>query len=207
MQRARLVDYGFFVADTWRVKPTFTLNLGLRYDLQLPFYPRNNSYSKATVADVWGRSGVGNIFSPGGMTGQPPQFAQYDEGEARYDTDLNNWAPNVGFAWTLGGNGGFLKTLLGSESGDSVLRAGYSMGYNRPGTSDFTGAIAANPGVSLSANRSAALGNLGTPGSIFLRNPADVGPPANMPLTRVYPMNSSPATSPSSSPGSRFPTR
>ncbi len=70
MQRARLVDYGFFVADTWRVKPTFTLNLGLRYDLQLPFYPRNNSYSKATVADVWGRSGVGNIFSPGGMTGQ-----------------------------------------------------------------------------------------------------------------------------------------
>ena len=54
MQRARLVDYGFFVADTWRVKPTFTVNLGLRYDLQMPFYPRNNSYSKATVADVWG---------------------------------------------------------------------------------------------------------------------------------------------------------
>ncbi len=189
MQRARLVDYGFFVADTWRVKPTFTLNLGLRYDLQLPFYPRNNSYSKATVADVWGRSGVGNLFSPGGMTGQSPSFTQYDEGEGAYDTDLNNWAPNVGFAWTLGGSGGFLKTLLGSESGDSVLRAGYSMGYNRPGTSDFTGAIAANPGVSLSANRSAALGNLGTPGSIFLRNRADVGPPANMPVSRVYPMS------------------
>ena len=54
MQRARLRDFGFFVADTWRWKPNFTVNLGLRYDLQLPFYPRNNSYSKATVADVWG---------------------------------------------------------------------------------------------------------------------------------------------------------
>ena len=187
-QRARLIDYGFFVADTWRVKPTFTLNLGLRYDLQLPFYPRNNSYSKATVADVWGRSGVGNLFMPGTLTGQSPLFTEYAEGEGAYDTDMNNWAPNFGAAWTLGGHGGFLKALLGSESGDSVLRGGFSMGYNRPGTSDFTGAIAANPGVSLSANRSAALGNLGAPGTIFLRNTADVGPPANMPSTRVYPM-------------------
>ncbi len=189
LQRARLVDYGFFVADTWRWKPNFTLNLGLRYDLQLPFYPRNNSYSKATVADVWGRSGIGNLFSPGGLTGQPPTFSQYDEGEGGYDTDLNNWAPNFGVAWTLGGNPGFLGTLLGKDSGDSVLRAGYSMGYNRPGTSDFTGAIANNPGVSLTANRNHALANLGTPGSIFLRNSADLGPPANMPTTRVYPMS------------------
>ena len=188
MQRARLVDYGFFVADTWRWKPTFTLNLGLRYDLQLPFYPRNNSYSKATVADVWGRSGVGNLFQPGVLTGQSPLFTQYDEGEGGYDTDLNNWAPNLGFAWTLGGNGGLMKPLLGSENGDSVLRAGFSMGYNRPGTSDFTGAIDDNPGIALTANRNHALNNLGTPGTIFLRNPADIGPPANMPASRVYPM-------------------
>ncbi len=188
MQRARLVDYGFFVADTWRVKPTFTLNLGLRYDLQLPFYPRNNSYSKATVADVWGRSGVGNLFSPGGLTGQSPTFTQYDEGEGAYNTDKNNWAPSFGVAWTLGGRGGFLKSILGNEVGDSVLRAGYSMGYNRPGTSDFTGAIDDNPGISLTANRSAALSNLGAPGSVLLRNRADVGPPPNMPTTRIYPM-------------------
>jgi len=189
MQRARLVDYGFFVADTWRIKPTLTLNLGLRYDLQLPFYPSNDSYSKATVADVWGRSGVGNLFSPGGMTGQAPLFVQYDKGEGAYDTDLNNWAPNFGVAWTVGGNGGFLNTLLGGENGDSVLRAGYSMGYNRPGTSDFTGAIDDNPGISLSANRNHALGNLGAPGTIFLRNPADLGPPADLPTTRNYPLS------------------
>ena len=55
LQRARLRDWGFFVADTWRWKPNLTLNLGLRYELQMPFYPQNNSYSKATLADVWGR--------------------------------------------------------------------------------------------------------------------------------------------------------
>ncbi len=82
-QRARLVDYGFFVADTWRVKPTFTLNLGLRYDLQLPFYPRNNSYSKATVADVWGRSGVGNLFMPGTLTGQISALHRIRRGRRR----------------------------------------------------------------------------------------------------------------------------
>jgi Carboxypeptidase regulatory-like domain/TonB-dependent Receptor Plug Domain len=188
IQRARLVDYGFFIADTWRMKPNFTLNLGLRYDLQLPFYPRNDSYSKATIEDVWGRSGVGNLFLPGTLTGQSPSFVQYSKGEGAYDTDLNNWAPNVGFAWTVGGNSNFLGTILGRETGDSVLRAGYSMGYNRPGTSDFTGAIDDNPGIAFSANRNHALNNLGAPGTIFLRNRGDLGPPANLPTERIYPL-------------------
>jgi hypothetical protein len=189
MQRARLVDYGFFIADTWRMKPNFTVNLGLRYDLQLPFYARNDSYSKATIADVFGRSGVGNLFKPNVLTGRAPSFTQYDEGEGAYDTDGNNWAPSAGMVWTVGGGRSILGALLGRERGNSVLRAGYSMGYNRPGTSDFTGAISANPGVSLSANRNHALNNLGTPGTIFLRNRGHLGPPANLPSERVYPLS------------------
>ena len=46
-----------------------------------------------------------------------------------------------------------LGSLLGREEGDSVLRAGYTLGYNRPGMSDFTGAIDDNPGISQTANR------------------------------------------------------
>ena len=42
MQRARLRDYGIFVADTWRWKPNFTLNLGLRYQVQTPFTDRKS---------------------------------------------------------------------------------------------------------------------------------------------------------------------
>ncbi|HVL66237.1 MAG TPA: TonB-dependent receptor [Vicinamibacterales bacterium] len=192
VQRARLRDYGFFVADTWRWRPNFTLNLGLRYELQSPFYPMNNSYSKATLEDVCGLSGVSqqggcNIFQPGNMPGRTPQFVQFNKGEGAYKWDRNNFAPSIGFAWTVGGQNGLLRAILGGEEGDSVLRAGYTLAYNRPGTSDFTGTIDDNPGISLSANRNHTLGNLGSPGSVFLRNRADLGPPP-FPTTRQYPM-------------------
>ena len=193
MQRARLEDYGFFVADTWRWKPNFTLNLGLRYELQRPFYPLNNSYSKANIEDVCGRSGVAtsgscNLFQAGNQPGKLPQFFQYNEGEGAYNTDTNNFAPNVGFAWTMGGREGWIGSLAGKNEGDSVIRAGYTLGYNRPGMSDFTGTIDDNPGIQQTANRNHDLGNLGTPGTIFLRNRADLGPPPNLPVTRNYPM-------------------
>jgi hypothetical protein len=187
-ERARLLDFGFFVADTWRVRPDFTLNLGLRYELQSPFYPLNNSYSKATVDDLWGVSGVGNLFMPNTLTGRAPVFQQYNKGEGAYDWDRNNFAPSLGFAWTVGGNGALLNQLLGSQSGDSVLRAGYSLAYNRPGMNDFVGTIDDNPGIQITANRNHTLNNLGAPGSILLRNRGDLGPPPNMPTSRVYPM-------------------
>jgi hypothetical protein len=193
VQRVRLRDYGFFVADTWRWKPNFTLNLGLRYQVQTPFTSLNNSYSKATFEDVCGVSGVSpnggcNIFSPGEKTTHTGHFVQFNKGEGAYNTDWNNFAPNLGFAWTIGGQGGLLGGLFGREQGDSVLRAGYSLGYNRPGTADFTDAMGANPGISLSANRNHSLDNLGPAGSILLRNSADLGPPDDMPEVRVYPM-------------------
>jgi hypothetical protein len=193
VQRARLRDYGFFVADTWRWKPNLTLNMGLRYELQVPFTSLNNSYSKASIADVCGVSGIApngacNIFSPGEKTDYTGQFAQFNEGESAYNTDKNNFAPSIGIAWTLAGREGLLGSILGRNEADSVLRAGYTLGYNRPGTSDFTGNIDDNPGTAQTANRNHSLNNLGTPGSILFRNRGDLGPPADLPTSRVYPM-------------------
>jgi hypothetical protein len=187
LQRARLSEYGFFFADSWRWKPNVTINAGLRYVLQLPFYPLNNSYSTATIDDVWGRSGVGNLFRPGGLTGKSPTYIQFNEGDGAYNTDRNNWAPSLGMAWTLGGKAGILGTVLGREEGTSVLRAGYALAYNRPGMADFTDAIDDNPGISIAANRSNTLNNLGPAGSILLRNRGDLGPPP-FASTRNYPM-------------------
>ena len=61
-------QFGLFVQDL-AARSTLTVNAGLRYELQRPFYALNNSYATASVEDVWGVSGVGNLFMPGVMTG------------------------------------------------------------------------------------------------------------------------------------------
>jgi hypothetical protein len=185
-QRGRLRDLGFFTQDSWRVRPTLTLNFGLRYELQLPFYALNDSYSTATVADVWGASGVGNLFAPGTLTGKKPEFIKLSEGTNAYRTDWNNFAPNLGFAWTPSAETGLFRRLLGAE-GDSVLRGGYSIAYSRHGMSDFTNVYGSNPGILIDASRSLSLGNLGALPVLF-RDRNRLGAPA-FPTTPRYPMS------------------
>ena len=92
MQRARMREAGFFIQDSWRWKPNFTINVGLRYELQFPFYPLNSSYSTATLADLCGVSGVGSATastrratcsSRATMPGKRPQFINFAKGDVR----------------------------------------------------------------------------------------------------------------------------
>ncbi|HEY0873418.1 MAG TPA: TonB-dependent receptor [Vicinamibacterales bacterium] len=193
-QRARMREAGLFVQDSWRLRPNFTVNAGLRYELQFPFTPLNSSYSTATIADLCGISGVGsdnrcNLFQPGLTPGKRPQFIQFGEGAPGYNTDYNNFAPSVGMAWTLGGGTGPLAGLLGANSGDTVLRAGYSRSFNRNGMNDFTGQYNSNPGIVISASRTNNLGNLddgqGLP--VLLRETNRLGA-ASFPTTPQYPI-------------------
>ena len=49
---------------------------------------------------LYGISGVGNLFKPGTLTGtQAAADVQYPAGTYAYNTDRNNFAPSVGFAW------------------------------------------------------------------------------------------------------------
>jgi len=189
-QRGRMREFGLFVQDSWRARSNLTVNAGLRYEVQRPFYALNDSYATATVADVWGVSGVGNLFMPGVMTGKKPTFVGYGKGEPAYDTDWNNFAPTLGLAWVPGPREGLIGRLLGSQDGDSVFRAGYSLAYNRPGMSDFSDVFGVNPGITLDATRNAALSNLNADGRgypVLLRDASRLGPPSNIPLTQQYP--------------------
>ena len=82
-QLARQREFGFWLRRTrGACGPNLPLNLGLRYDLQMPFVALNNSYSIGDFDDVFGVSGAGNLFKPGTMTGTPPTFRQLGEGRA-----------------------------------------------------------------------------------------------------------------------------
>src|SRR5207249_1376749 len=78
--QGRMREFDFYVSDAWRVRPNLTINAGLRYMLQLPFYPRNNSYTTVSEAALYGVSGLGNLFAPGTLGGAKPTYVQYPDG-------------------------------------------------------------------------------------------------------------------------------
>ena len=193
LQRGRLRETGVFVQDQWRLRQNFTLNAGIRYDVQLPFYALNSLYSKASIEQVCGISGAKddtscNLFQPGVTPGVRPTYSQYTKGSKAYNTDYNNVAPSLGMAWTPARRTGVLGGLMGPE-GDFVIRGGYNRSFSRPGLNDFTGRLNANPGIVIDASRNANNGLLGTV-PLLLRETSRLGPPVinNGSETPVYPL-------------------
>ena len=84
-ERAR--NYYWYLQDDWAITPTFSLNLGVRYEITSPFYDANNR--------------LANLVLDGGN----PLYGQYVlAGDSRLprslqSTDRNNFAPRLGFAW------------------------------------------------------------------------------------------------------------
>jgi hypothetical protein len=154
-----------FAQDSWRLTPTFTLNAGVRWDVQLPFTPIDDVMSTASLADICGVSGLGNgglysrcrFYQPGAAGGGRPQFEQFTRGTRGYETDWNNVAPKIGIAWRPNVKGGFLRALLGDPD-QATLRAGYSLDYERQGMGIFTGIYGPNPGSTLSLSRDVGTG-------------------------------------------------
>ncbi|MEK6335077.1 MAG: carboxypeptidase regulatory-like domain-containing protein [Acidobacteriota bacterium] len=176
IQRVRQRTLGFYAQDAWRFRPNLTINAGLRYELQLPFVVLNNNYTQPVggYAGVWGISGVNNLFKPGTLTGTTTAFERFPQNTHAYNTDWNNFGPSIGFAWSPNVKHGFLKRLMG-EGGQTVLRGGYSIAFVREGSDVMNSVIGGNPGGTLTATRSIALGNL-TAGTLF-RTPGALAPP------------------------------
>jgi hypothetical protein len=72
--------FSFFVQDDYRVAPTFTLNLGLRWEYFGPMSEKNNLLSNLAS------DGTLEMVGTHGLDGL-------------YQRDLNNFGPRLGFAW------------------------------------------------------------------------------------------------------------
>lgn len=137
-------DLGFYGTDSWRLRPTFTLNYGLRWQYEgVPVDDLNQYYTlQGGLAGLYGVSGVGHLFAPGVMTGSVPQYV-LDNGKPWYNNWYKGWAPSVGFAWQPSFGNSIAKSVLG-PSGGSVIRAGYAISYVQEGL--FNWPALSNPG-------------------------------------------------------------
>ena len=195
-REGKLDVFSLFAQDSWRVTPTLTLNAGVRWDVQMPFVPSNDTMTTASLADICGRSGIGqggiynacNFYAPGSSGGKVPEFSQFTSGTRGYNTDWNNIAPNVGFAWRPSVETGWLRTVLGDPE-QATVRGGYSEAFERQGIGGFTGIYGPNPGSTLSLTRNATTGIVG-PGEswpVLLRDTNRLYP-APFPETPTFPI-------------------
>ncbi len=109
--------WGFYINDDWRVSPKLTVNLGLRYDLDVPRTERFNRLSFfdfEAASPLAGRVPANPFFNPASLTGAI-QFVT-PENRRQFPTDKNNWGPRIGFAYSIGDK--------------SVIRAAYGITYS-----------------------------------------------------------------------------
>jgi hypothetical protein len=139
-------EYALYVQDAWRFNANLTLNLGLRFDKQLPFSNSDGLYSTVSLAGLYGISGVGNLFQPGNTPGQAPVYNVAAPGQGLY-SERGSFNPSFGFAYRIPKQQGFLAWLTGS--GDAVLRGGFAISTIREGMSTYSSIFAANLGRSL----------------------------------------------------------
>jgi len=106
----RTRSYNGYALDDFKVKPYFTLNLGVRYEFNGNLYDIRDEvagFRLGQQSTVFPTAPVGLIF-PG------------DTGVSRstYPNDYNNFAPRVGFAWDV------------LRNGKLSLRGGYGLYYD-----------------------------------------------------------------------------
>jgi hypothetical protein len=129
-------EYEFYAQDVIKVKPSFTLTLGLRYSLFSPPW-------ETTGTQVAPNIGLGDWFNQRGTdmisgigSNQDPvitlDLAGPEHGrEGYYNWDYKNFGPRVAFAWAPNASSGLFGSLFGS--GKTAIRGGFGMVYDRIG--------------------------------------------------------------------------
>lgn len=117
-------SWGWFAEDSWKVKPNLTLNYGLRWDFVGSSQDLTGFYHSASVAAIYGPSGIGNLFHPGSLNGDMnPAITSQPEPYKPWKVTPQ---PAFGFAWNPNVTGdGFWRSVLGGNG--SVIRGGFAL--------------------------------------------------------------------------------
>ncbi|MDX2182259.1 MAG: carboxypeptidase regulatory-like domain-containing protein [Bryobacteraceae bacterium] len=85
---------GFYFQDDWKITRSLTLNLGLRYEFDIPRWEAQNRYS------YWDLEAQSPVRVQGYDTRGVYKFNDNDI-RSPFDGDYNNFSPRVGFAWAV----------------------------------------------------------------------------------------------------------
>jgi hypothetical protein len=105
--------YSGYVQDNWKVARNFTVQAGIRYEL----FTRVNERDALSLTPVL----IENNPIKTLMSNATLDFGGTSVDRPYYKKDLNNFAPNLGMAWTP------------FKDGKTVLRAGYSLNFVNDG--------------------------------------------------------------------------
>jgi hypothetical protein len=135
-RRFGLDSYEFYLQDSWKVKPSLTLTLGLRYSLFSPPWETNGLQVIPNVNMTDWFEGRGNEGFAGSPSANDPPVSFNFGGKANnaapyYDWDYKNLGPRVAFAWSPHASSGLLGDLFGT--GKTAVRGGFGMVYDRFG--------------------------------------------------------------------------
>lgn len=117
-----------FVQDDWRQSARLTLNLGVRYELILPFIERSGRMANLDVPSDFSAAAPVQSGQTGPFTGRFPA--------GLLNPDVNNLAPRLGAAWRI--------------TPGTVLRAGYGISFNSGSYSTIARQLATQPPFSTS---------------------------------------------------------
>jgi hypothetical protein len=111
---------GAFAQDSWKVRSNLTLNLGVRWEVSMPWYDTQwkiQTFNPGEQSTQFPLSPAGLVFP--GDPGIPKTLAP---------TRYNNFGPRLGLAYSPGFSDGVLGKIFGGP-GKSSIRAAYGIYY------------------------------------------------------------------------------
>jgi hypothetical protein len=105
----RSYEPSFFAQDSWKLNPKLTVLYGVRYDIFTPFTEAHNHISNFNFNQALGlpAASIGNALEVAGVNGV--------DGHAGVKVDYSNFAPRVGFAYSV--------------DPTTVVRGGYGLSF------------------------------------------------------------------------------
>ncbi len=113
--------FGVYAQDSWRARPTLTVNFGLRYEIMTPWWDTQNKLETVIPGE---QSQVFPTAPQGLVVPQDPGVPR-----TLAPIQYHNFAPRIGFAYAPDVTEGLLGKIFGGP-GKSSIRVGYGIFYS-----------------------------------------------------------------------------